>query len=374
MNRQVLWIWLRRALEGNSKIMYALYKVVGDIETIYNASSETYEAWGVPQRYRHALADKDTGRAYNIWGMCQKFGFSVVTIEEDIFPTMLRQISLPPCILFYEGNLSEMLKRPLLTMIGTRHATVSGLASAQEMACGLAGSGFGLVMGVAEGIEDTIQKAVLDVGGHAMLILPCGFQRVNRRVAGLIRNVVNNGVVLSELLPNETVDFGTYQLRNRLLAGISHGTFVVQAPKKSGAVMTAGFAAAEGRDVFVLPGNVRDPSFAGNNELLRDGAVPVIEYTDIVRYYQPKFEGLTPADEQDPLFEKYADSITERANTFENKLQEKIYSLLSHRAMYPEELCEALGEPIQRIMSQISMMEFSDWVEAAPGGAVKLKS
>jgi len=372
MDKNVYWIWLRKALEGNTKLMYALYQTLGEAEKIFRLDRSEYEDIGIPQNYLSALADKDLTAAYNIFGQCCRFGISVLSIEDAAYPEALRQIALPPCVLFYQGDFEACFERPTITLIGTRYSTASGEVLAAEFARGLSLSGFTLLCGVAKGIEATVQNAVVQADGRCALILPCGHLSVGTRVKNMMRDVLPRGVVISELLPHEKTPFGGYHMRNRLLSALSEGTLVLQAPIKSGTQITAGYALEQGKDVFVLPGSLRDPSYAGNNQLLRDGAMPIIDFTDIVEYYRSRFDAwLQDVIIEDESFEGFVRSISQ-CKEFDSEEQQQIFSVITETGITVDEIVLLSGIPAHKVLSQLTIMEMKGWVAPMPGGKYKM--
>lgn len=367
MNKYIYWIWLRLALRGNVKLMYALYTVAGNVLNIFQAQQKQYAEWGVSKQHMSALLDKDLTKAYDTFGQCEQFGIDILSIEDDDYPETLRQMALPPCLLFYQGNLQDCLSSPTLTAIGTRYSTASGEAIALEFVHDLASAGFAIFCGVAEGIEAAVHRAAVTADGKCVLLLPCGLLAVGKRVSFLIRDVLPHGAVISEYLPNERGPYDTYQIRNRLLGGFTLGTLVLQAPLKSGVHMTVKYALQLERDIFVVPGGLRDPSYAGNNLLLRDGAIPVLEANDIVQYYKPKWKDrLQDIIIEDETYEAFADTIIE-SRSFDNAEQQMIFAALTAEGKTVDEIAYSSGLPISKILSTLTIMEMKGWVEALPG-------
>lgn len=375
MDRHVLWIWFRLALSSNPKMMYALYSVIGDIDKIYDATREELTEWGVPTKYIAPLTDKNLAKAYNILGICQKFGYGVLAIDDDGYPESLRQIALPPCLLFYDGDFAAcVVNHPAITFVGTRHSTASGESLAREFSAHLAQSGISVVCGVADGIDTAVRESVVDCDGRLVLVLPCGLNCISKKLAPAIRGVLARGAVVSELLPNERAPFDAYQLRNRLMSAFSDATLVCQAPLKSGALMTANYALEQGKEVYVLPGGLRDPSYAGGNSLLREGAQAVVDPSDIVLAYKAKWDSVEDIVEEDEMFEEYVSSVSEHAlPSFQNSLQEKIFGAISADELTVEEIAEKCDISAIEIMTQLTMMELCGWVRSVPGGKFKLE-
>ncbi len=371
MNRHLYWIWLRLALEGNIKMMYALYSVAGDIETVFQSDKKQYTDWGVPQNYLSALENKDLTSAYNILGQCERFDIGILSIDEEQYPEDLRRIALPPCMLFYRGKFLECLKTPMLTVVGTRYSTTSGEAITADFGRNLSLAGFTIVCGVAQGNEEALYKSVIAADGRCVLLLPCGILSVSPRVKYLFKDVVTNGAVVSEWLPGEKGQRDAYKIRNRLLSAFTPGTLILQSPRRSGTQMTANYALSQGKDVFSIPGGLLDPTFAGNNLLLRDGAIPVIEAMDIVEYYKPKYKDeLFDIVVEDDGFEKYVQSISQ--NEFESQEQQIVYGAMTHEGNTIDEIVAKSDLATHIVLSQLTLMEINGWIEAIPGGKYKI--
>ena len=371
MNKHLLWIWLRLALKSDIKMMYALYEVAGSVVDIFNADRKLLDEWGVSDRFRASLLDKRLTKAHNILGQCEQFDLSILCIEDEDYPVCLREIALPPCLLFYQGDLFSCINGPALTVIGTRHSTATGEALASEFAHHLAVAGFAIFCGVAEGIEAAVHKACISADGKCVLFLPGGLLTANKYVSRLIREVLPHGAVVSECFPTELGGRNAYQIRNRLLCAFTPGTLILQAPAKSGALMTASYALEQGKDVFVLPGGLKDPSFTGNNRLLRDGAIPSIAPEDIVEYYKPKWEdALQSVVIEDDVFEGYITTVTE-GNQFDDEEEQIIFCAITPEGITSDEIAVKTGLPVQKILAKITLMEFKGWIAPLPGGKYK---
>lgn len=372
MNRHLYWIWLRMALQGNIKLMYALYSAVKDVEVIFRADRSEYVGWGIPLNYIPALENKDLTAAYNISGQCDRFGIGILSIEDEAYPQSLLEIALPPCLLFYQGDLLACLKTPMITVVGTRYTTATGEAIAMEFGNDLSVAGFTIVCGVAQGVEEAVHKAVVRTDGRCILMLPCGILSVPNRVRYLIKDVVAHGAAVSEWLPHENAPYDAYRIRNRLLSALTPGTLILQSPQKSGSQITANYALSQGKDVFTIPGGLRDPSFAGNNRLLCDGATPVLEAMDIVNYYKSQYKDmLFDIVVEDDNFEKFVQSVSQK-NEFESQEQQIVYSAISEDGSTVDEIVEKTELLTYVVLSQLTLMEINGWIKAIPGGKFKI--
>ena len=372
MNRNLYWIWLRLVLQGNINHMYSVYTAIADIETVFRGSYDDYKKHSIPSDCISALLDKDLTAAYNIWGQCEKFGINILTIEDDAYPQNLREIAVPPCMLFYMGDLLSCLNTPLITVVGTRHSSASGDAIASKFGEDFANIGVTIVCGVAQGIDEAICKSVVKADGRCIMMLPCGILAVPDRVRYLMKNAVTHGAVVSEWLPHEPTTNDSYLIRNRLLSALSYGTLVLQSPKKSGAQMTANYALSQGKEVFSIPGGVLDPSFAGNNLLLQDGAVIVLEAMDVVNYYRRQFgDAISDIVIEDDEFEQFVRSVSQTVE-FENEEQEIVYNSIEEAGSTIDEIVIKSDLQTHIVLSQLTLMEINGWVKSIPGGKYKI--
>lgn len=215
----------------------------------------------------------------------EKAGVEAVTIIEESFPKLLGQISDPPFLLFYCGQLPSS-KEICLASVGTRKATLYGLRSVRELIRPVAKRGVVIVSGLAYGIDQASHQATLSVKGKTIAVLgngldnPSIYPSSNQRLA--LEIVKNNGCLISEY----PVDIGPqkhfFVARNRIIAGLSQASLIVEAPEKSGALITAEFALEEGREVLAVPGSIDRDNSQGVNRLIKEGAMPVSNAQEIL--------------------------------------------------------------------------------------------
>ena len=237
-----------------------------------------------------ALKDKDLSESRAILRRCSELRIQVVTYRDAAYPARLKNISDPPLVLYYKGHLPDFDGNPLIGVVGTRKASAYGLTVAKRMGYQIARCGGIVVSGGAFGIDGLAMQGALTAGMPVVGILGCGADIVypvsNR---ALFQDVERYGCLLSEFPPG-TPPFGrNFPKRNRIISGMSCGVLVVEAPEKSGALITAELAADQGRDVFAVPGNIDMDSFVGSNRLIRSGAIMVSHGWDILSEYQAQF-------------------------------------------------------------------------------------
>ena len=196
----------------------------------------------------------------------------VLTLDDAAYPPPLLHCGDPPLMLFLEGR-AELLQRPSVAVVGSRQATPQGLAHAQQFASVLSQAGVTVVSGLATGIDGAAHEGALAGAGSTLAVIGTGPDIVYpARHRGLWRRVAQDGLVVSEHAPGTPPLAHHFPHRNRLIAGLTRGTLVVEATLKSGSLITARLAMEGGREVFAVPGSIQSPQARGCHELIRQGA------------------------------------------------------------------------------------------------------
>jgi DNA processing protein len=235
-----------------------------------------------------------------------RLGIQIVAFSDPEYPYLLGQISAPPPVLYYKGSLVAE-DTSSVAIVGTRRATAYGREVANQIATGLADAGVTIVSGLARGIDGVAHRAALKSGGRTLAILGSGVDVIYPgEHANLAEEIAANGAVISEHAPGTKPDAVNFPARNRIISGLSKGVVVIEAPVKSGALITCDFAADQGREVFAIPGSILSPTSGGCNRLLRDGARIATSAADILddlnlgqrREQTPVQQSLLATDEQ----------------------------------------------------------------------------
>lgn len=209
------------------------------------------------------------------------------SIEDPAYPSLLREISQPPPLLFYRGD-PGVLELPPICVVGSRAASRRGLLTSRSLAAGLAASGFLVVSGMARGIDSSAHSGALDAGGKTCAVLGCGIDvPYPPENVGLAMEIARSGLVLSEFSPGTPPLRNHFPRRNRILSGLSLGVVVVEACLESGAIGTAGWAADQGREVYAVPGPIEYEGSGGPHRLIREGAYLVECVEDILSALPP---------------------------------------------------------------------------------------
>jgi DNA processing protein len=199
------------------------------------------------------------------------------------YPPLLTELHDPPARLFLRGGPAELLARPAVAIVGARSCSSYGAQVARELARELAAAGVVVVSGLARGIDGDAHRGALAGSGITVAVLGCGIDRdYPRSHAELARRIAEDGLVVSEYTPGVEPAPWRFPARNRIIAGLARATVVVEARERSGALITADFALELGRDVFAVPGEITSALSAGTNDLLRQGAAPLLSADDIL--------------------------------------------------------------------------------------------
>ncbi len=211
------------------------------------------------------------------------FGATVITQQSPSYPKSLREIHAPPIVLYLWGELNER-DHHAIGIIGARRTTHYGTESAKKLAYQLAYAGLTVISGLARGIDTAAHQGALAAKGRTIAVIGSGLSKLyppeNRGLAEKIRD--GNGAIVSEFSMEIEPDRQTFPMRNRIIAGWSHGIVVVEAGLNSGALITASQAVEQGRSVYAVPGHINAPSALGSNRLIQQGAKLVMDASDIL--------------------------------------------------------------------------------------------
>lgn len=309
-NDAVYWIWLSRGLGVASTAARIVLEKGLDAKALYQMDlTALIQLELLAPRLCKKLKALPLTAAYNVLEDCAQKGYSVITPEDDNYPRQFYALQDPPLVVYAQGNvalLGQMHNLPVLTVVGTRSASEYGSRVAENMSYDLAQAGFIIVSGLALGIDSYAHSGALRAGKRTVAVLGSGLDTDYPPQSAPMRKQIlaTGGVVLTELEPSVPVRGAYFPARNRLLAGLSQGVLVVEAPQRSGALLTASHALEQGKEVFAVPSDIYDPNAAGTLGLIRDGAIPAINVLDVAYPYFSHFAAQIRT--QDLLVEKQA--------------------------------------------------------------------
>lgn len=394
------WLWLHLLEDLTPAQKRALLEYFHDPEQLYRAKESSYRtAVQLSEEGYAALNNKDVTKARALAAECSQKRIGIVTIGDSGYPSRLKQIMDAPLVLYYRGRLPNWEAYPAIGVVGTRKATGYGLQSAGRMGAQIAACGGMVVSGGADGVDAAAMKQALLQDGIVVGVLGCGvdviFPASNR---DLFAKMEEKGCLLSEYPPGTPGYKWNFPQRNRLISGISHGVLVVEAPERSGALITARHAMEQGREVFVVPGNIDSAFSVGSNGLLREGATAVFEGYDILREYEGRFPGqihrATPREipeETSQIPEKVEHRPTKPAkkpidngkdsrysvlNSDASTFTEEEKALLSHLSEKIEGVDEVIarsGMDAAKALSVLTKLSLKGVVKHHPGKCISLK-
>lgn len=287
----VHWIWFAHRPDLTDRMKLQLLQHFQDPEEIYFAKEEDLAmVEALSPEDRDSLRDKTLTAAEEILDVCHREKLHILTYPDSAYPVQLKNIPDPPVLLYCKGTLPDLNGSPTVGVVGTRSASAYGLAAAKRMGYQIGRCGGIVVSGMAKGIDAEAMSGAMMAGAPVVGVLGCGadivYPLANRK---LFRDTESYGCILSEFAPGTPPVGWHFPRRNRIISGLSCGVLVVEAPEKSGALITARQALDQGRDVFVVPANIDVASFEGSNQLMRDGAIPAFSGWDVVREYEGRY-------------------------------------------------------------------------------------
>lgn len=342
------WIGFQRVQGIGPARLGRLTDLFGSVASAWSASTEALRAAGVSDEMTHAIdrvrstLDIDAELA-----SMRRAGVRGITLDSAEYPRLLRHANSAPPLLFVRGRLLPE-DDVAVAIVGTRRATRYGLDMTTRLAHDLAAAGITIVSGLAYGIDTVAHRAALDAGGRTIAVLGSGPERIypseNRSLAG---RIVEAGALVSEYSVGTRPDARNFPARNRIISGLSRGILVVEAPTSSGAMLTASFAADQGRDVFAVPGQATSDRSAGCHALIRNGATLVTDAEQVLE----QLDLLT------------AQTHTQVRMTLPESPGERIlYAILGTDPLHLDDICHTSGLPIHEVSGTLLAMELKGLV------------
>jgi len=251
-------------------------------EAIFEASDTQLTQIGLKATSITSIRTMDFSQFDSTFKWLEGKDTSVIPINSTYYPPLLLQTATPPLYLFTLGNY-ELLLNPQLAVIGSRSPTPMGSANTQQFCKELVNQGLAITSGLAQGIDGEAHRAALSCNGYTIAVSGTGLKTVFPAPhKNLAHEIADKGLIISENFPDQGVIAGCFPRRNRIIAGISLGTLVIEAAERSGSLITAKIAMEESRDVFAIPGSIHNPLARGCHSLIKQGAKLVESVEDIL--------------------------------------------------------------------------------------------
>lgn len=338
------WIWLSRRRSIGQKSVVRMLEYFSSPEKLYFARSSEYEKAGLTPGEIKALEDKDLAESREIIRSCASEGIRIISYADVDYPERLKNIYDPPMVLYVKGRLPIIDDEAAIAVVGTRSCTPYGIKTADKIGFEFAQAGGLVVTGLAKGVDSAAAKGALRAGGSVIGVIGCGIDVVypaeNKR---LFEDVEAVGAIISEYPPGTAPARAYFPARNRIMSGISLGVAIIEAPERSGALITASHALEQGRDVFAVPGNVDAEACAGSNRLLKEGAGVLTSGWDLADEYRAF----------------YPEKLREKSSPKKAEWDENTVDVLAQISTKTEEKGETEAK---KVFDKASAMEYIDLV------------
>ncbi len=325
----------------------------GDIATAWQATPQELRAAGLSPKLVDAFIQMRAD--VSLEQICERLldqGIQVLTWEDDAYPRRLKEIDQPPPVLYVRGALIPD-DEWAVAIVGTRRVTPYGRQVADEIASSLARSGVTIVSGLARGVDAVGHKAALKSGGRTLAVLGCGVDRIYPpEHRSLANELMGNGALISDYAPGTPPEGINFPPRNRIISGLSMAVIIIEAGERSGALITAGFAAEQGREVFAVPGSIVAPHSKGTNRLIQNGARPLLEPRDVLEVLD-----LTSVTEH----------RTARSVLPKDKTEAELLSVLGYEPTHVDEISNQTDMPIEKVSATLALMELKGMVRQVGG-------
>ena len=350
---QHYWIGLN-LVKGIGTVRFrSLLESFGDAESAWKATPQELRAIGLNDKLiQNFLNLRSSVSLELIWEqICQK-GIKVLTWEDEGYPDRLREIPQSPPVIYVKG---ELLPKDdwSVAIVGTRRLTAYGRQVTEKIAERMAQAGVTVVSGLARGVDGIGHRAALDSGGRTIAVLGSGLDQIyppeHRKLA---ERIVRKGALVTDYPLGTKPEASNFPPRNRIISGLSLATVIVEAGRRSGALITADFAAEQGKDVFAVPGNIFSPKSLGTNKLIQEGAQVLLNPQEILETLD-----LTRINELSEA----------RTILPTNATEAELFSVLTHEPMHVDEIRNLTELSIETVTATLALMELKGMVRQVGG-------
>ncbi|MGQ9833028.1 MAG: DNA-processing protein DprA [Candidatus Villigracilaceae bacterium] len=353
MDARCYWLGFNLVKGIGAVRLQNLIQRFGSVENAWEAEAPELVRAGLSPRIVERLLQVRQGTDLErLWERIQSQGIQMLTWEDESYPSRLREIEQSPPVLYVRG---ELLAEDswAVAVVGTRRVTPYGRQVSEEVAAVLAANGVTVVSGLARGVDAIAHTAALKAGGRTLAVLGCGVDRVYpSEHRALAEQVMAHGALISDYAPGTPPESANFPPRNRIIAGLSVATIVVEAGETSGALITAEFAAEQGREVFAVPGSILAPQSKGTNRLIANGARPLLDARDVLDVLN-----LTRVDQQRAARKVLPVDATEA----------QIAMVMSEEPLHVDEIRARCGLPIEKVTAALILMELKGIVRQVGG-------
>lgn len=333
--------------------LQALIKHFGDLEIAWKAEPIDLARAGLNRKVIERIVQaRQNVDLEKLWAKIESQGIKIFTWEDETYPQRLKEIEQPPPVLYIRG---EYLPDDLfaVAIVGTRRVTAYGRQITEELGGYLASNGITMVSGLARGVDAIAHQTALKAGGRTIGVLGSGVDRIYPpEHRGLAEKMMESGAIVSDYAPGTPPDASNFPPRNRIISGLSLAVVVIEAGETSGALITAEFAAEQGREVFAVPGSILAPQSKGTNKLIQNGALPLLSVNDLMQALN-----LTRMGEH-----KAARKIIPSDET-----EARLLTVLGAEPLHVDEIRKQTELPIEKVSATLALMELKGMVRQVGG-------
>lgn len=388
------WIWLtsRKGLGAGGAL--AMLDHFSSPERAYYAGREDYEALPLADHVKSSLMDKSMDEPDRILGECDRLGLRIVTFRDAGYPQRLREIAVPPAVLYIKGKDFRFDEEVAIGVVGARRAAQSSRERAERFGMGLAAAGALVVSGIAEGIDSCALTGALKGGGPVVSVLAGGVDKIFPKESRfLYADVAAAGALISEYPPGTPHKGDHFAPRNRILSGLCLGVLAVECEPKSGTMLTVEHALDQGREVYAIPIGLNERCARGTNRLIRDQKARLVEdardiLEDFVDLYPAKLASIAPLSpavvqarlsgqrdkpreeppkkpEPPPSGREVIPAGEQKSRFTDDELA--ILAATASAALTSDEIVERTQITTKRVLSALTMLQVQGVLEERPG-------
>lgn len=353
MSDTKFWLGFSLVPEIGARRLALLLRTFGSAENAWHASGSDLKAAGLDDKpIGNLLATRGKLNLEAALERVHRAGAHLLTLNDDQYPALLRAAPDAPPLLYVRGTLTPADSRAL-AIVGTRRMTAYGREAAEFFSRELAAQGVTIVSGLAHGIDAIAHQAALTAGGRTIAILGSGIDSIypsDHR--GLAERVISQGALISEFPLGAKAEAHHFPRRNRMISGISLGVLIVEAPENSGALITASYAAEQGRDVFAVPGNIFQANAVGTHRLIQDGAKLAYRAQDILDEFDISYQHMQTQE----VMEEMLPASTE---------EQTLLRLLGSQTIHADELIRLSQLAPSVVIAMLTVMELKGLIRSA---------
>jgi len=381
MTKSENWIWLTSLPTMTSGKITRLLETFDTVDDIFAATKADFRGInGIGEAEIGDLCNKSMDRAELILEVTEKFGAYILYYDRADYPSALRYCFDPPYVLYVFGERLMWDRLFCISVVGTRKCSDYGVQITHTLSYDLARNGVTIVSGMARGLDGIAHNAALKAGGKTIAFLGCGINVVYPPEHGdLMKAIAENGAVISEFAPGTEAFGKNFPYRNRLIAALSQGVLVTEAPRKSGTLITADWSLNMGKDVFAVPGDYNRANSQGCNDIIKNGTAKLVDSAiDILGEYERELikMGIKAENfviEKKRVINKEPVSVVKKASIDDPKYQglsdneKKILEVLIESNAHIDEICRKAGIAISDVNAGLVMLELSGRVNQLAG-------